>query len=286
MADVDQREIPLEGRRTRVQARLRRGIFLLPAMMTSANLLCGYYAVVASLMGTPEDFNHAAKAIGIAIIFDSLDGRIARMTGTNTEFGVQFDSLADVVSFGIAPAVLAFAWGVRGVVNLPPEAFRQLGRFGWLCCLAFLICCAWRLARFNVQGMAPGGSKYFIGMPTPASAGVIAAIVHAFHEAGPLHTFHEGPIRDWHWAVAWLTLAVALGGLMTSTIRFYSFKDLPWGRKQPGVLILLFLFLGGVIWLYSEIVLLLIASTYAFTAVTLHLIRFFRHRLVSRTAPS
>ena len=107
MADLDQHGIPLEGRRTRVQARLRRGIFLLPAMMTSANLLCGYYAVVASVVGTPEDFNHAAKAIGFAIVFDSLDGRIARMTGTNTEFGVQFDSLADVVSFGVAPAVLA-----------------------------------------------------------------------------------------------------------------------------------------------------------------------------------
>jgi len=125
--------------------------------MTSANLLCGYYAVIASLMGTPDDFNHAAKAIGIAIVFDSLDGRIARMTGTNTEFGVQFDSLADVVSFGIAPAVLAYAWGVRSVTNLAPDALHQLGRFGWLCCLAFLICCAWRLARFNVQGMAPGG---------------------------------------------------------------------------------------------------------------------------------
>src|SRR5262249_18186741 len=211
---------------------------------------------------------------------------LARLPGPNPEFGGQFASLADVVSFGIAPAVLAFAWGVRGVVNLPPEAFRQLGRFGWLCCLAFLICCAWRLARFNVQGMAPGGSKYFIGMPTPASAGVIAAIVHAFHEAGPLHTFHEGPIRDWHWAVAWLVLAVALGGLMTSTIRFYSFKDLPWGRKQPGVLILLFLFLGGLIWLYSEFFLLPLSSTSAFPAVTLHLIRFFRHRLVSRTASS
>src|SRR5215470_12432313 len=181
MGEYEQHEIPFQERKSR-RARLRRGIFLIPSMFTVANLLCGYYASIASLVGGPEDFDHAAKAIGIAILFDSMDGRIARMTGTNTEFGVQFDSLADVVSFGIAPAVLAFAWGVRGVANLPPEAFRQLGRFGWLCCLAFLICCAWRLARFNVQGMAPGGSKYFIGMPTPASAGVIAAIVHAFHE--------------------------------------------------------------------------------------------------------
>jgi len=276
MAELEQHEIPFEGRRHRTQARLRRGIFLLPAMMTSANLLCGYYAVVASLMGTPEDFNHAAKAIGIAIIFDSLDGRIARMTGTNTEFGVQFDSLADVVSFGIAPAVLAYAWGVRSVTNLAPDAFHQLGRFGWLCCLAFLICCAWRLARFNVQGMAPGGSKFFVGMPTPAAAGVIASIVHAFHEGGPL--------QDWKWSVPWLLLAVALGGLMTSTIRYYSFKDLPWSKKQPGVLIVLLLILGAVVWLYSELTLLIIACTYAAAGVVLHLVRFVRQRMVSRTA--
>jgi len=272
MSEFDHREISFEGRRTRVQAKFRRGIFLLPAMMTSANLLCGYYAVVASVIGNPEDFNHAAKAIGIAIVFDSLDGRVARLTGTNTEFGVQFDSLADVVSFGVAPAVLAYSWGVRSVTNLAPGALRQLGHFGWLCCLAFLICCAWRLARF----------KYFVGMPTPAAAGVIASFIHAFHKGGPL--LDVGAIYDWRWSVAWLLLAVALGGLMTSTIRFYSFKDLPWGKKQPAVLILLTLLLLAVIWNFSEIALLSLACAYAITAVTLHLVRFFRHRLVSRTA--
>jgi CDP-diacylglycerol--serine O-phosphatidyltransferase len=283
MAEIDQHEIPFEGRRNRMQARLRRGIFLLPAMMTSANLLCGYYAVVASVVGTPEDFNHAAKAIGIAIIFDSLDGRVARLTGSNTEFGVQFDSLADVVSFGVAPAVLAYSWGVRSVANLDSGALRQLGHFGWLCCLAFLICCAWRLARFNVQGMAPGGSKYFVGMPTPASAGVIASIVHAFHVGSPLADI--GSISDWRWSVPWLLLAVLLGGLMTSTIRFYSFKDLPWGKKQPAFLIILTLLLLAVIWNFSEIALLVLASTYAIAGVTLHVVRLLRHRMVSRTAP-
>jgi CDP-diacylglycerol--serine O-phosphatidyltransferase len=280
MAEVEQHEIPFEGRRPRVQARLRRGIFLLPAMMTSANLLCGYYAVVAALSGTPDDFNHAAKAIGIAIVFDSLDGRIARMTNTNTEFGVQFDSLADVVSFGVAPAVLAYSWGYRSVTGLPSEAMTQLGHFGWLCCLAFLICCAWRLARFNVQGMAPGGSKYFVGMPTPASAGVIASIVHGLRRDGPLQV--GGPIQDWHWSIAWLLLAVALGGLMTSKIRFYSFKDLPWGKKQPAILILVLLILLAVVWNFSEIALLVFACTYAIAGVTLHLVRFLRQRAASR----
>src|SRR5215510_14959798 len=256
MADLDQHEIPLEGRRTRVQARLRRGIFLLPAMMTSANLLCGYYAVVASVVGAPEEFNHAAKAIGFAIIFDSLDGRIARMTGTNTEFGVQFDSLADVVSFGVAPAVLAYSWGVRSVANLDAGLLRQFSHFGWLCCLAFLICCAWRLARFNVQGMAPGGSKYFVGMPTPAAAGVMASMVHAFRRDGTLGV--GGPLVDRDWSLAWLALAVGLGALMTSKIRFYSFKDLPWGKKQPGILILLLAILGAAIWKFSEWALLIL----------------------------
>jgi CDP-diacylglycerol--serine O-phosphatidyltransferase len=108
MGDPEQHEIPFKERRFK-NPKLRRGIFLIPAAFTSANLLCGYFAIVASLVGSPDDFNRAAKAIGLAILFDSLDGRIARMTGTNTEFGVQFDSLADVVSFGVAPAILAYA---------------------------------------------------------------------------------------------------------------------------------------------------------------------------------
>src|SRR6201993_1309102 len=119
-----QHEIPFEGRRLR-NARFRRGIFLLPSMFTVANLLCGYYAIVASLVGGLEQFDHAAKAIGFAILFDSLDGRVARMTGTSSEFGVQFDSLADVVSFGVAPALLAYAWGVRSLPGDGSVAFQQ-----------------------------------------------------------------------------------------------------------------------------------------------------------------
>ena len=143
MPDGEQQEMPFQHRRIK-NPKLRRGIFLIPAAFTSANLLCGYYAIVASLAGAPDDLNRAAKAIGLAILFDSLDGRVARMTGTNTEFGVQFDSLADVVSFGVAPAILAYAWGIRSVTAMSPEALHQLGLFAWVCCLFFLICCAWR----------------------------------------------------------------------------------------------------------------------------------------------
>jgi len=143
--EAEQHEIPFKERRIIKNPRMRRGIFLLPSMLTAANLLCGYYAVVAALVGGSDDFDHAAKAIGIAIVFDAMDGRIARLTGTNTEFGVQFDSLADVVSFGIAPAVLAYAWGVRSLPGIQSGQFHRLAEFGWIACLIFLVCCAWRL---------------------------------------------------------------------------------------------------------------------------------------------
>lgn len=275
MADYEQPELPLQPRGHRDPKR-RRGIFLLPSIFTGANLLCGYYASVASLVGGHEDFDRAAKAIGIAILFDSLDGRVARMTGTNTEFGVQFDSIADVVSFGVAPAILAYAWGYRSLTGMTPDGMEQLGHFAWICCLAFLICCAWRLARFNVQGMAPGGSKNFVGMPTPAAAGLVAAIVHACHWVGPL--------VDRFWAILWFALMLALGALMTSTIRYYSFKDIPWTRKQPSVTIILLCLFVAVIWRYSEYVLVILAGTYATAGLALHIVRTLRHRLVARTA--
>src|SRR3984885_8337826 len=161
--------------------RLRRGIYILPSIFTVANLLCGYYAVLATLDGKVTDFDHAAGAIGLAILFDSLDGRIARAMGTNSDFGKEFDSLADVVSFGMAPAFLAYAWGVRAIAAAnAPEAL-HLTQTGWLVGFFFVAFCAWRLARFNIQGMAPGGNRYFVGLPTPAAAGVIAATVHFFH---------------------------------------------------------------------------------------------------------
>src|SRR5213080_1981332 len=272
MGDPEQHEIPFRERRFK-NARFRRGVFLVPALFTSANLLCGYFAVVVALMGTTADFDRAAKAIGLAILFDSLDGRLARLLGANTDFGVQFDSLADVVSFGVAPAVLAFAWGVRSLAIAGTQRGELLSDMGWVCCLGFLVCCAWRLARFNVQGMAPGGSKYFVGMPTPAAAGMIAALVHGFKE----------PLHDWRWSVVWICITLALAALMTSTIRFYSFKDIPWTRKQPSLAVVLLALLCAAIWRWSESVLFLIASSYAIVGVILHVLRFARHRLASRT---
>jgi len=273
MADLEQHEIPFKERRLR-SPRLRRGIFLLPSLFTAANLFCGYYAVVSALMGTWTDFDHAAIAIGLAVVFDSLDGRVARMTGTGTAFGVQFDSLADVVSFGVAPAVMAYAWGVRSLPMGEAGPGPLVGDLAWGSCLLFLICCAWRLARFNVQGMAPGGSKYFVGMPTPAAAGVVAAMVHGF----------KVPLHDWRWSVGWLLMVGSLGGLMTSTIRYSSFKEFPWTRKQPSLAIVLLFLLLWVIWKFSEPVLVILSCAYAAAHVALHLVRMLRHRMASRTA--
>jgi CDP-diacylglycerol--serine O-phosphatidyltransferase len=273
MNEFEQNEQEVVAEQRPRNHRLRRGIYLLPSFFTVANLLCGYYAVLATLKGGLTDLDYASRAIGFAILFDALDGRVARATGTNTEFGKQFDSLADVISFGIAPAFLAFAWGVRGMLQSDAGPAKHVYQLGWLVSFAFVICTAWRLARFNVHGMASGG-RYFVGMPTPAAAGMIAAMVHAW----------KLPLDDWRWAVAWLALVAALAALMTSTVRYYGFKDIPWTRRQPSLALVLMALLCWSIVVYSEEVLLLIAGTYAASGVSLHVVRVVRHRLVSRPA--
>lgn len=253
--------------------RLRRGIYILPSLFTVANLLCGYYAILAALEGTPASFDYAARAIGIAILFDSFDGAIARAMHTSSDFGKQFDSLADVISFGIAPAVLAYAWGVHAAAfaNAAPEL--HLIQLGWLAGFFFLGCCAWRLARFNIQGMG-GGSRYFVGMPTPAAAGMIAACVHGF----------GGPIQDVRVSILWLILVLALGFLMASQLRYYSFKKVQWGRRQTSLAVVLMALLIGAIVYFSQIVLMLIASAYVVHGIIVQIVRFVRHRIASRAA--
>ena len=263
-----------EPRRLFRNHRLRRGIYILPSMFTVANLLCGYYAILATLEGQPYYFDNAARAVGFAIIFDSLDGRVARAMGTNSEFGKQFDSLADVISFGMAPAFLAYAWGVRAFAAAnAPESF-HLTQIGWLVGFFYVGCCAWRLARFNIQGMAPGGSRFFAGMPTPAAAGMIVAVVH----------FFPNPPQDPRISLLWLSLIVVVGLLMSSTVRYYSFKDIEWTRRQPSLAIILLVLLAGAIVRFSQITLLIIASVYLIQGVTLYLVRLVRHRTASRHA--
>src|ERR1700679_2436934 len=167
-----------DRRRPARNHRLRRGIYILPSALTVANMLCGYYAVLAVVDGSFADFDNAAIAIGIAYLFDAMDGRIARSMGTESAFGREFDSLADVVSFGIAPALMAYAWGVRSLAAVNAPDSLHLTQLGWIMGFIFVACCAWRLARINTQGIAHSGSRYFASMPRPAVAGIIAATVH------------------------------------------------------------------------------------------------------------
>lgn len=242
-------------------AEARRGIYLLPSLFTLGNILCGYYAVMASIRGHPGDFDAAAKAIGIAVLLDGLDGRIARMTNATSPFGKEFDSLADLVSFGLAPAVLAFCWGLRSLdINNPERIVHQVYLFGWTVGFAFLICGAWRLARFNIQSSPPAeiteqedhAPRDFVGLPIPAAAGVVAAIVHA----------RKNPITEWYWASLWVLLLCGLSYLMVSTLRYPSFKDIDLRRRRPSTVFVGLAVLAGSILAYSEVVLLLIATVY------------------------
>src|SRR6266849_6762145 len=264
MNNFEQHELGFPGSR-RANLRLRRGIYLLPSLLTVANMVCGFYAVMSTLKGELSDLDTAAKAIGFAIVFDSFDGFVARATGTSSEFGKQFDSLADMVSFGIAPAVLAFTWGVRSIAETDFLDIRRLHGIGWWLALIFVICCAWRLARFNIQGMAPGsGSKYFVGLPCPAAAGLIAATVHKI----------KSPIEDWRWSVVWMVIVVVDSAVMSSTVRYRSFKDIPMAARQRSFLVIIMAVLAG--WLIvvnSEVVLMVIATVFVASGLTLHVVR-------------
>jgi CDP-diacylglycerol--serine O-phosphatidyltransferase len=269
LKELEKEAIEEERRHPNRSRRLRRGIYILPSAFTVANMLCGYYAILATLEGRYVDFDRAACAIGFAYLFDSMDGRIARMMGTESAFGREFDSLADVVSFGIAPAFLAYAWAIRDLAAASAPEWLHLKELGWLIGFTFLACCAWRLARFNIQGMAPGGNRYFVGMPTPAAAGMIAAIVHFFRGA---------TVQSVSFSVFLLVLIVCLGVLMSSTIRFFSFKDIPLTRRQPSLSVILLALLVGAIVYFSGPTLLLLTGAYTLHGPIMQIFRSVRVR--------
>jgi CDP-diacylglycerol--serine O-phosphatidyltransferase len=222
--------------------RRARGVFLLPSLFTVGNLFCGYACIAYSMTGR---LDAAAPFIGIAIILDMLDGRIARLTNTTSAFGVEFDSLADVVSFGAAPAVLAFKWGLSDV-----------GRLGWAAGFLFLSAAAIRLARFNIQSSTHLDKRYFVGMPSPAAAGVVAATVFAFPHLG------DGPWRE----VAAVALMVVPAILMVSTLRFRSFKTINFGWGPSYLPLLFFVVLVAVIATKPQVALLTVAYAYLSSA--------------------
>jgi len=250
------------------KGRLRRGMYIIPSLFTSGNIAAGYFAITQSLQGSvqePRHFNYAALAIGFAIPFDALDGRIARMTKTTSDFGKELDSLADVITFGVAPSLLAFTWGFQSLpMAMDPVRRQHLIQWGAFVCFLFLLCGAGRLARFNIGANPiptnPGrpGRKYFVGMPIPAAAGVIAAVVHFFSGT---------PVPNWRVAIMWMTLVFIVGLLMVSTWRFWSGKEIDLSARHPFQRIVV---IGLAIYatvFFSQIVLFLIAFFYMFSGI-------------------
>jgi CDP-diacylglycerol--serine O-phosphatidyltransferase len=265
----------------------RRGMYILPSLFTSGSIALGYYVIMQSIRGATAPnvamssvgFDHAALAIAFAIVFDGLDGRIARMTNTSSAFGKELDSLADVITFGVAPSLLAYLWGVRQVVpSGHPAIEARLTHFGLVVCFLFLICGACRLARFNIsidpKPRNPGrpGRKYFVGMPIPAGAGVIAAVIH--FEAG-------APIDNLWMSLLWLGLVGFVGFLMVSSWRFWSGKEIDMGERKPGRLLVFLVVLMGIIFEWDRIALLVIALGYLVSGVMARLAYSWKRRFAN-----
>lgn len=269
--------------------RPRRAAYALPTLFTAGNLFLGYLAILKSFQGSMlakagelgpnPHFDLAAVAIGVAVLLDGLDGRIARLTNTVSAFGRELDSLADVITFGVAPAVLAFTWGIAFVDGDLAGPYRdQLRQLGYFLAFMYLLCGAARLARFNIQTdpvpKNPGrpGRKYFVGLPIPAGAGMIAATVYA--------TGSE-PIEWWILSAAWLVLLALVSFLMVSTWRYRSFKDLNLLRPRSPRSVILLGSLIYLIWNYSRPVLLALAITYLGSGIVVRIGGILRRRLHS-----
>jgi CDP-diacylglycerol--serine O-phosphatidyltransferase len=234
--------------------RLGRSVFVLPSLFTVGNIFCGYYAILATMQG---NYRQAAYAIGIAIVMDMLDGRIARLTNSSTGFGLQLDSLADVISFGIAPSVLALVWGMSVVDH----------RLAWTAAFVFTICGATRLARFNIQAER---LSQFVGLPIPAGGGTIAAIVHFFGD----------PVTSQLGGNLMVAIVFLLSFLMVSTIRYGSMKHLTVGRKSHLTILVIALILV-LIYNYSKPTLLVLAVAYSISGPILRLYGIVRRRKTS-----
>jgi CDP-diacylglycerol--serine O-phosphatidyltransferase len=254
-------------------ARVRRGMFLLPSLFTAGSIGAGYFAITQTMDsltagGNAGGANHldwAAIAICLAIPFDALDGRIARMTNTTSDFGKELDSLADAITFGVAPCLLAWVWGFHSLPeSLNPQVHRLLLQVGSFVCFLYLLCGASRLARFNIshdpQPRNPGrhDRKYFVGMPIPAAAGLVAATVHCCYGY---------PIPYWWLSALWIGLVGLLGFLMVSTWRFWSGKEINFGTRQPFQLLVVLAIVLFLMIRFSNGVLFFVALAYMFSGI-------------------
>lgn len=229
-------EVSENGKKVR-----HRGVYLLPNLFTTGALFSGFYAVVSAMQG---NFESAAIAIFIAMILDGMDGRVARLTNTQSAFGEQYDSLADMVSFGVAPALVMFSW-----------ALSDLGKLGWAAAFIYMACAALRLARFNAQ-IGVVDKKYFVGLASPAAAAVIAAIVWTWHKAD------IGQLS----AIPAAIITTVTGLLMVSNFRYSSFKGFDFRGRVPFVVMLAVVFVFAVLLIDQSRILLLLSVGYALSA--------------------
>src|SRR6476619_169204 len=246
-------EAPRQRLRTRARNRLSRGLFILPTLFTVGNLFCGYLSVWCSIRGT---FETAAILIIAAAVLDMLDGRIARLTNSASRFGEEYDSLADLVSFGVAPAVLAYSWGLA-----------DFHRLGWMASFLFVVCGSMRLARFNIQTHV-ADKRYFVGLPIPMAAGTLAGIVLATPER----------LVSRPWMAGLLVLTILLSYLMISTIRYRSFKDLDLKRRRPAWILPAIAVVFAVIAFRPTLSLLALTRVFAASGPVARLVGFFRRK--------
>ena len=263
-----------------------RAAYALPTLFTAGNVFLGFVSIMRSVQGalmagsgstgSNQHFQMAAVLIGWAVLLDGLDGRIARLTNTASDFGREMDSLADVITFGIAPAVLAYTWGVQlALMTVEPAFVEHVRRVGLFIPFLFLLCGAARLARFNIQKNPvpknPGrpDRKYFVGLPIPAAAAMIASVV--FIADGQ-------PIPIWPIMMAWLALLALLSFLMVSTWRYQSFKDVQLLRPRSWLLIILGGSLIFLLWTYTSAVLLAITTAYVGSGILVRIGGIIRRR--------
>ena len=228
---------------------LRRGVYLLPNLLTTGGLFAGFYGIVATMNG---NYHLAAWFILVSAVFDALDGKVARLTGTTSKFGVEYDSLADLVAFGVAPGLLMYSW-----------ALTSFGKFGWLAAFLYVVCGALRLARFNVQASTVE-SKCFVGLPIPAAAGMVASCVLVFYQLGGSGTIKKLSV---------MLLIYVLACLMVSNFRYYSFKDPQLARRQPFSFLVIAIIFIIVVVAQPEIMLFLMATVYIASGPVAALIR-------------
>lgn len=239
---------------------MRKGIYILPNTLTLGGMFCGFYAILASFKG---HFAFAAWAILIANIFDGLDGWVARLTNSTTKFGIQLDSLSDLIAFGVAPAVLVYSWGLQ-----------PFGRLGWGAAFLFVICGALRLARYNVQ-MGSEESKAFVGLPIPAAGTVIASLVLFYNEIW-------GSMGGRHYML--LFLPFLLAALMVSTIRFHGLKEIDFKSRKPFWLLVAIVVVFVLILMYPETVIFILSIIYMLWGIIEGTLIFRRKRRTRKTA--